>query len=73
VDLLNDLKSTRMIGHKFEVGDCGPHWCSPERKMPKLVMTWQGQYRAVRFENEQVLEVENLLNGKTKCVYRLYF
>jgi hypothetical protein len=31
-------------------------------KLPKLVEIWQGPYRAVRFENEQVLEVEQLLS-----------
>lgn len=32
-------------------------------------MLWQGPYRAVRFENEQVLEVEHLLSGKRKTVH----
>jgi Chromo (CHRromatin Organisation MOdifier) domain len=30
---------------------------------------WQGPYRAVRLENEQVLEVEHLLSGKRKTVH----
>jgi hypothetical protein len=53
----------------FDVGDYVFVGTVQRQKLPKLVVLWQGPYRAVRFENEQVLEIEHLLSGKRKTVH----
>jgi hypothetical protein len=53
----------------FDIGDYVLVGTVQRQKLLKLVVLWQGPYRAVRFENEQVLEVEHLLSGKRKrCI-----
>jgi hypothetical protein len=54
---------------KFDVGDYVLVGTVQRQKLPKLVVLWQGPYRALRFENEQVLEIEHLLSGKRKTVH----
>jgi hypothetical protein len=63
----NAIRNVQAVN--FEISDNVLVGTVQREKLPKLVVTWQGPYRAVRFESEQVLEVENLLNGKRKCVH----
>jgi Integrase core domain/Chromo (CHRromatin Organisation MOdifier) domain len=60
---------TNMQLINFDIGDYVLVGTVQRQKLPKLVVLWQGPYRAVRFENEQVLEVEHLLSGKRKTVH----
>jgi hypothetical protein len=44
----------------YSIGDFVLVGTVQRSKLPKLFVTWQGPYRAVRFEHQQVLEAEHL-------------